>query len=61
MELQAVTSVITSVLTVVIALFALFSWRKQEQLKTKLAFKNAIADYANQLKKNSITSSAFYC
>lgn len=51
MELQAVTSVITSVLTVVIALFALFSWRKQEQLKTKLAFKNAIADYANQLKK----------
>ncbi|SUI38464.1 Uncharacterised protein [Salmonella enterica subsp. enterica serovar Typhimurium] len=25
--------------------------RKQEQLKTKLAFKNAIADYANQLKK----------
>ncbi|KNC88281.1 hypothetical protein [Trabulsiella odontotermitis] len=47
MALQAVTSV----LTVVIALFALFSWRKQEQLKTKLAFKNAIADYANQLKK----------
>ncbi|ENZ4286599.1 hypothetical protein ACGKJM_004993 [Citrobacter farmeri] len=42
---------VTSFLTAVIAGFALLSWRKQEQLKTKLAFKNAIADYSNQLKK----------
>lgn len=41
----------SSLLTVVVAVVALFSWRKQEQLKVKLAFKNAIADYANQLKK----------
>lgn len=42
---------VTSVLTVGIAIYALFSWRRQEQLKTKLAFKNAIADYSNHLKK----------
>ncbi|MBN3199742.1 hypothetical protein H5A20_13615 [Pectobacterium brasiliense] len=38
-------------ITALIARIALLSWRKQGQLKVKLAFKKAIADYANQLKK----------
>jgi anaerobic C4-dicarboxylate transporter len=56
MSLQDITSVLTlvmSVLTFLVAAIALFSWHRQEQLKTKLAFKNAIADYLNQLKKTA--------
>lgn len=36
-------------LTAFIALWAMFRWRKQEELKAKLNFKMAIADYAFQL------------
>ena len=56
MSLQDITSILTlviSVLTFFVAAIALFSWHRQEQLKTKLAFKNAIADYLNQLKKTA--------
>ena len=45
----AAASAVFSMLTVVVALWALFRWRKQDELKAKMAFKVAVADYFHLL------------
>ncbi|MCW4986263.1 hypothetical protein [Enterobacter mori] len=45
----AAISAISTALTVIVAGFALFRWRKQDELKAKMAFKMAVAEYANIL------------
>lgn len=45
---SAVSAVFTG-LTVLIAVWAMFRWRKQEELKAKLNFKMAVANYSFQL------------
>jgi len=44
-------SALFSGITALIALWAMFRWRNQEELKAKLNFKIAIADYAYHLAK----------
>jgi hypothetical protein len=44
-------SALFSVLTVVVAILALLRWKKQDQLKAKMAFKMAVADYFYDLAK----------
>ena len=50
----AVSAIFTG-LTAVIAVWAMLRWRKQEELKVKLNFKIAIADYSFQLTQMPIT------
>lgn len=50
---SAVSAVFTG-LTVLIALWAMFRWRKQEELKAKLNFKMAVANYSFQLTQMPI-------
>jgi hypothetical protein len=45
-NIWSATVAISTVLTLFIALIALFRWKKQDELKVKLAFKNAISNYA---------------
>ena len=42
----AAVSAVFSVIAAAIAVWALFRWKKQDELKAKLTFKLAIADYA---------------
>jgi hypothetical protein len=45
----AATSAFASVLTLIVALWALLRWRKQDELRVKLDFKKAVGDYAFHL------------
>ncbi|KLR40051.1 hypothetical protein [Enterobacter hormaechei] len=45
---SAVSAIFTC-LTALVAIWAMFRWRKQEELKVKLSFKLAIASYSYQL------------
>ncbi|WP_237929959.1 hypothetical protein [Buttiauxella sp. S19-1] len=47
----AAISAMATVATFVVAAWAMFRWRKQDELKVKLIFKQAIGDYAFQLVK----------
>ncbi|MEG5565813.1 hypothetical protein UXQ08_20100 [Enterobacter ludwigii] len=42
-------SAIFTAITAVIAAWAIFRWKKQDELKVKLEFKKAVGDYAYQL------------
>lgn len=42
----AAVSAISTILTVLIAAWAILRWKKQDELKAKLAFKMAIANYS---------------
>lgn len=49
MEWQTIWAAVSAVFTAItalIAFFAMLQWRKQDELKAKLAFKNAISDYS---------------
>lgn len=48
-NIWAAISAISTALTVFVAGFALFRWRKQDELKAKMSFKTAVAEYANIL------------
>jgi len=39
-------SAVFTLITALIALWAVFRWKKQDELKAKMAFKSAIADYS---------------
>lgn len=45
----ACISAIFSVATVVVAIWAMFRWRKQDELRVKLDFKRAIGEYSYHL------------
>lgn len=45
----AAVSAIFTLLTAIIAVWAMFRWRKQDELKVKLSFKQSIANYSFQL------------
>ncbi|ENT4819210.1 TPA: hypothetical protein U2Q33_000742 [Citrobacter farmeri] len=51
----AAVSAISTLSTVCVALWAMLRWRKQEELKVKLAFKQAIGDYSFQLVRMPVT------
>lgn len=42
----AAASAVFTLFTVIIALWAMFRWKKQDELKAKLNFKLAVSDYA---------------
>lgn len=48
-SIWAAISAISTTLTVIVAGWAMFRWRKQDELKAKMAFKNAVAAYLYQL------------
>lgn len=45
-SIWAAISAISTTLTVIVAGWAMFRWRKQDELKAKMAFKKAISDYS---------------
>lgn len=45
-NIWAAVSAISTAITGIVASFALLRWRKQDELKAKMAFKTAIAEYA---------------
>ncbi|MFP2430290.1 hypothetical protein [Enterobacter ludwigii] len=48
-NIWAAVSALSTAFTVIVAGFALFRWRKQDELKAKMAFKMSVAEYANIL------------
>ncbi|MEG6130887.1 hypothetical protein [Enterobacter kobei] len=45
-NIWAAMSAISTTLTVIVAWRAMLRWRKQDELKVKMAFKQAVADYS---------------